>query len=398
MKGERLLEYRIFARIDPISQILEAKVKVKTGSRQLLTFCLHKDLNLLAITGASVKAFHPEEKVDFPFAPEARAIRLEYSKGTPSALEFEYRGRLGITSDWEVNRLTGEWIELGLYTPWFPLALPLTEAKFYAEISLPPGYRLIASGVTRRGDGLWQVEQHIPSYDCSFVAAPGFREVRAQANEAIVIASHSNPEEQELAREFSRSGAEILAFFNDAFGRVQEDEVHIVIAPRLKGGGYARRSFIVFGGGPGLDLAEKTPIYWYIAHEFAHLWWYKAETTTWEDWLNESLAEFSALMAVRKLLGEDMFEQLLAERRQKAKDLPPLMGIDRSSEQAHTVLYDKGCVLLAELEEQLGRYEFLMFLRELIRREVAETEQFLSVLALAGGKEAARGFAKKLRQ
>lgn len=397
-RGGKKLEYNITASIDPVNQTLAAKARVKAAGSRQPVFCLHKDLKLIAVTGANVESFQLAEETDFPFAPEARAIHLGLNPGPTGEIEFEYQGRLGITSDWEVNRLTPDWIELGLYTPWFPLALPLAAAKFSAAISLPPEYRLIAGGECRRLGGLWRVEQPVPTYDCSFIAAPHFREVRTQVDGAVVTASYSSPTEEESAREFSCRGAAVLAYFSSAFGGTEESEVHIVIAPRQKGGGYARRGLIVFGGSLGVDLADKARIYRYIGHEFAHLWWYKAETTTWEDWLNESLAEFSALMAAREILGDGVFDRLLAERRSKAKDLPPLKGIDRSAEQAHPVLYAKGCVLLADLEGRLGRPEFLVFLRELLRQQVRETSGFLAMLTRIGGKDVATEFAKKLRQ
>jgi len=37
-------------------------------------------------------------------------------------------------------------------------------------------------------------------------------------------------------------------------------------------------------------------------------WWANAPVNSWEDWLNESFAEYSALMAVRELFGAERFE------------------------------------------------------------------------------------------
>lgn len=36
-------------------------------------------------------------------------------------IRFTYKGYLNIVSPYGVNRLTKDWIEVGIYTPWFPL-------------------------------------------------------------------------------------------------------------------------------------------------------------------------------------------------------------------------------------------------------------------------------------
>ena len=42
----------------------------------------------------------------------------------------------------------------------------------------------------------------------------------------------------------------------------------------------------------------------YIAYELAHLWWCKSNPNSWEDLLNESFAEYSVRMELRKVFGE----------------------------------------------------------------------------------------------
>ena len=394
------MDYRIIADVDPVRQTLGAEVRVKTAGvgGDELVFCLHRDLKIASVTGIGIKGIRDGGESTFPFATEARSIvvELEDLGSQEYEIQFKYQGHLGITTDWEVNRLTPQWVELGLYTPWFPLALPTRDCRYSVDIKLPEEYKLVASGDVSQRDGFWHVEHSTPVDDCGFIAAPTLKEVRTQVGEATVVASYSSPDGEQLAQAFSQRGAEILAYFNSIFGGTPIKSVDIVIAPRLEGGGYARRGFIVFG--MGFDLTDEVKIYRYIGHEFAHLWWYRADTTTWEDWLNESFAEYSALMAVRRFLGQEEYNRLLAARREKAEGLPPIKGIDRSADKAFDVLYAKGCVLLVALEEELGEPEFISFLQELIRQRAGETEKLLSILAQLSWKDAAASLENKLRQ
>ena len=391
-----MLRYTVKASIDPGEQVLDADVIVKiqpeAGSRSL-KFCLHRDLALETVEGKNVSGVTYGDP-QFQFAPEAITINVAIGtfEGLEQEIRFKYRGRLGITSSWEVNRVSPQWIELGLYTPWFPLALPMQNAEFSIQMTLPPEYTLISSGDTKQG---WFVSQNFASTDCTLVAAPNFLVKHAEKDGSIVTASYTESRSQPDAAFFSSVGAEVLNWFTRTLGDIGADRVDIVIAPRIKGGGYARRGFIMFTSDSNLD--DKPKVYRYIAHEFAHLWWYRADVTTWEDWLNESLAEFSALLVIRQLLGLETYTRMLEVRKNKAQNLPPIAGISRDSADAHTVLYFKGAVLLAELEAEIGEESFLGFLQELVRLETRTTAGFMEVLTRIAGEETAAAFAVKLK-
>jgi hypothetical protein len=55
-----------------------------------------------------------------------------------------------------------------------------------------------------------------------------------------------------------------------------------------------------------------------LTHEVAHFWWSGAPSVTWENWLNEAFAEYSALMYVRKFEGVEAFDT----RREPRTSLP----------------------------------------------------------------------------
>lgn len=389
-----MLLYDISVSINPDNYSIEAEAAVTfPADWERPKFCLHKDLILDAIEGQA--AGYRICEAEIPYSPEARGIDLELPLGDHErTVIFRYHGKLGITSSWEVNRISPAWTELGLYTPWYPLSVPMQNAVFFVKLNLPPGYSLLNCGNVAQREGVWLVEQTFPSLDCTIIIAPDFQVREAEKNSAKVRAFYTEADSEPAASAFSRIGAEVLERFNGKFGVADLSPIDIVIAPREKGGGYARRGFIVFTA--DLSLDDQVRLYRYIAHEFAHLWWYRANTSTWEDWLNESLAEYSALLALRELLGLETYNELLKVRREKSQNLPPIRGISRDAQEAQAVLYLKGCVFLAELEAELGEEKFLTFLQELIRRELADTEGFLEILAGMGGKSIAVDFARKL--
>jgi hypothetical protein len=169
-----------------------------------------------------------------------------------------------------------------------------------------------------------------------------------------------------------------------------EGGVEIVFARREKGGGYARPGLVVMlYRGAYEDGSRADPGFIRaLAHEISHLWWRGAQTTDWQDWLNESFAEMSALMVLRDEFGERVYEDWLARYRKASEGMPPIRGLDRDDENAYTTLYRKGPVVLAELEKSVGREAFLRFLRARIEREAVTTEACLDILGRVISMEA----------
>jgi aminopeptidase N len=143
-------------------------------------------------------------------------------------------------------------------------------------------------------------------------------------------------------------------------------------------------------------LEDPVRAFRWIAHELAHLWWCRADVRTWEDWLNESLAEYSALLAVRERFGDAAADGLLARKQADMPGLPPVRGLPRDHEQAHAVLYGKGCVLLHELAESVGTETFGRLLRQATETALSSTDEFLELLASLAGREAAGRFGRSL--
>jgi aminopeptidase N len=165
--------------------------------------------------------------------------------------------------------------------------------------------------------------------------------------------------------------------------------------PKLRikqGGGYARKGFIVL---PPEEKPDEES-FRYIAHEIAHLWWMHAPSASWEDWLNESFAEYSALMALRERFDDKTFREFLGRKGERIKDLPPILGLRREDEKAFDVLYNKGPLILSKLESRVGKQSFIRILREWSARKVRLTSEFMSVLGCVSSPKNRKWFEELL--
>jgi len=392
----------------PVKQSLRASIEVQLapGHRNdVVDFFLHRGLSVQRLSGDCVQSWHYNPELCYPFAPEGRGVRvfLDETEEAPS-FSVRYCGNIDIIPRWEVNRISPEWVELGLYSPWFPLIVgekSTGEFTYEMQVSVSGDYQLVGTGEVSTAERGWLVSSRSPSGDITFVAAPSFEHYRCVDDgiglEVYAVADCGLPSSEIIADE----GLKMLEHYQKWLGGDEERKVTVVVVPRSVGGGYVRDRFMVLSQDLLVDFAddEKRVLMWkWLAHEFAHLWWSNAPAESWEDWLNESFAEYSALRAVARHHGEEVAEEFLAKKRSKIEGLGPIVGIDRSDDEAHDVLYNKGCVLLWELHQDIGRDRFGNLLRRLVSKKVDRTEKFLCEIASVAGQAAARNFEQKLEE
>jgi len=138
-----------------------------------------------------------------------------------------------------------------------------------------------------------------------------------------------------------------------------------------------------------------------LAHEIAHQWWGNlvASATYHDDWLMESLADYSALLFLEHQKGAKALEGVLDRYRGNllsrtesgetvesagAIVLGDRLRTSRNPKAQHTITYEKGAWVLHMLRRLLGDDKFFALLVELRRRyqyQAVSTEQFRSLAA-----------------
>ncbi|MFD3447566.1 M1 family aminopeptidase [Microbacteriaceae bacterium 4G12] len=368
-------------------------------SEQVLTLYLHHQLEIQQIECKGFLYYEVSEQVVewSPFVLESKEIRIYLDQplclGESLDIMFSYSGQISLVTQFGINRISEEWTELGLYTPWFPLAPNMEEAQFLASIDIDQKYIVVGDHAKKQGN-TWVIQQDIPHADCTFLALTDQQTI-SDTYQGINIHIHFiNPEHAPIAEKVNRSLSDIFKSYAP-FGPLPITEFSFVILPREEGGGYCRPNFIVLCADERLD--DPVQFHQFLAHEIAHLWWSQAsQKQTWEDWLNESFAEYAALKAVQYTFGEQTFRKIIDSYAEQASTLPPIWGLDRSSRLARDVLYKKGPWLLYMLEKEIGEAMFFKFLRHLQERNVQTTKALLEQLSLDTSIEIAERFKQYL--
>ena len=386
--------------IDVVNQFLYSNVEVNyicnLPSTTVLNFYIHKDMEIEEIKCDRTMSYEVGKEIAewSPFVLESKLVKLIFTQpineNQTININFKYNGHINIVTRYGLNRLTKNWIELGIYTPWFPLSENFEQALFNVKVQINDEYIVINS---KKHGGYSVITQTEPNYDCPIIASNSFK-CKKSINENINADVYFTEDRyNDLAQKINDYTVSILNYYQ-RFGMIDNQELSIVIAPREDGGGYCRTRLIVLI--PDADTSE-VEYFKFVAHELAHLWWCKVKNTnTWEDWLNESFAEFSALLVLRDTFGVEEFNKIIDIYNQKIKSIPPIMGIDREDENARPVLYMKGPLMLFKLEKSIGESKFMQLLNEVHTSKIDTTDKFLKKLNEITNQETRDYFTKLL--
>jgi hypothetical protein len=402
--------YRIDVKLDPSSGLIDASVdlsiqSVSEGSSTVV-FHLHRQLQVDTVHGSLVTDYELDlDPVNhLPWMPEAGELSVNLVRplveGERIDLHFEYHGNVDTWPEWSANVITGDWTEIGLYLPWFPYNYNDYGLFTYElDVIIDDEYVVRGLGDAERIDGGWHLEWNQPTNDVVVVASRDLRSVRVDG-EGQTVQVHFTILDDSVAVRIGEDVITMLRTYASWFGESDQASLSLVESKRARGGGYARRSLIVLGQLSVVTAPEERANYMrYLAHEAVHGWWNRAPADGWDDWLNESFAEYSALLVIRDQLGDAEFTARLDEKRRASEGTPAIWHLARSDvsteEKArgvNQVLYSKGPILLDELADRVGLAAFLDWCRRLVQLEIGSTEEALDVLADLEGEPTSRWF------
>jgi hypothetical protein len=395
--------YDIQLKIIPDKQFIKVsgglKFLVMEDGLDELTFNLHKKMEIgdFSINGDHSCRLDTGE-TNVRWLPDAMTIRYpagkRFHKGEILNIEFSYQGKITQWPSWSANVIGADWVEMGLYFPWYPSVYGLF--TYSVSVEIEPDYKVFALGQSTEKGNKKVFKTEFPVDDFIICAAKeltiretkllnrSFQIVNCTLSEATVDSIQADIED-------------CYRLFSSWFGEIQVHDMCLVASKRAHGGGYSRKGGLFLGGLSDSNyVSERMDHVLYLGHEIAHFWWNGA-AGDWEDWLNESYAEYSALLLIREFRSKEEFNSRLNVKRDEGKNTPPIWGMSRSDPSAEQVLYGKGAVLLSELEERIGHDRFLKLCQARINMKANNTPDLLTLISDIGGKETADWFEQSLK-
>jgi len=271
---------------------------------------------------------------------------------------------------------------------------PGVRFTYNATIRTPAKLRAVMSAnndpdAEKNGVYEFSMPQRIPSY--LMALAVGDLEFKAMGDRTGVYA------EKELlaasVAEFEDTES-MLEIAEDMYGPYRWDRYDLLILPpSFPFGGMEnpRLSFIT----PTVLAGDKSLVA-LIAHELAHSWSGNLVTNaSWRDlWLNEGFTTYLTSRIMQNVYGDDRYHMEMAlglarlqDDLDELDDMDQILAIDMRGRDPDEVFsnipYNKGALLLYELEQKVGREDFDRFLLDYFNEfafQSVTTEDFLAYL------------------
>ncbi len=390
--GDVVEHYDIDVVLTPDEKKVSAKVEIKVtapeGGLTKLDLLLNEGLAVASVQSTAGKVSYTvhEDRVGYSRkAPKAVPVSIAplppLAAGESTTLTLVYEGTI-VPDPWGVNSAGAGWVELGAFSAWFPYSPDHREFTYDVNVTVGSDFTVAGGEPAGSGGGIRKLTRDYETNDIVIIAARGLQARPLEGGGVL----WSVAVDDEIVERIAADLEEIIKQYGEWFGPARIKKMDVVLAARRRGGAYARPGLYVsvFDG----DLSRYRALTKNFSHELAHMWWTGAERTTWEDWLNEGFAEYSALMMLRARGDASLYAEYAEAYDHLAGSPPAIWGLDRDDMRAHDALNRKGAGILYRLEQQMGREKFLEWCRTLQKNNVVTTDELLAVLEASASKEA----------
>jgi ABC-2 type transport system permease protein len=250
----------------------------------------------------------------------------------------------------------------------------ITVSTVADQTPLAPGNKV--SDVTRGGRRIARFVSEVPLRSRFAVLSARYAE-KHRLHRGIDLAVYHHPPHAWNVDRMLDAMAAALDYYQANFGPYQFDHFRIVEFPAYHSLAQAFAGTVPFSEAVGFIADFQKPdtvdhVTHITAHELAHQYWAQqiaAADMEGDSVLSETLAQYSAMMVVRKLRGEDQVRRYLQFELDeyldyRSEDDPPLA---RETGQSH-VMYRKGSLAMYLLQERLGEDAVNRALRNLLAR------------------------------
>lgn len=176
-------------------------------------------------------------------------------------------------------------------------------------------------------------------------------------------------------------GLESFQYYNEIYGPKEIKDITLVVLGNGQSGAYIRDNLIVLGEAPEeFNIPEFRELlkYQVFAHELGHIWFNKANVKTYEDWLNETGAEWSSLLFILHKGQNDIFGRFMnyyyETQRARGEEIKP-----KDLHHPDTV-HTSGVVLFNMIYEKYGKDTIILILQLLSKMDNQNTDDFISII------------------
>lgn len=340
------------------------------------SFLLNKHLRIsnVKVNGSSIDfdVFGLEQP---PFCAESQRFNV-HSQEQIKSIEIDYCG----TIDGWANAITEDFQSLSFYSVWYPRFEGCEIEKDMVKLHDGDKYFLV-KGKYIEEENIWEYGSN--GYD-PFNLASYNKDIFMQTSMPGINIYYLDSCIEKHARQVTQIYEDVIGFLNGTlYPKTEISTLDIICAyPIIKNSGAYRRKDLLWCSTVAGSITEISNM---LAHETAHIWCTGADCNSWEDWLNETTANWSALLFALSCGNQELFEYILVNTKEE-NNLSPIKTVDGSRPDG---VHANGTLLFLEIYEKYGVSAIENILRVFVRLPVKTTNLLLKELSRNGLNEIA---------
>lgn len=303
-----------------------------------------------------------KEECSMKFQPPM--IKYTFQDLQEGVLSFEYCGKL----EGPFLFMQEELIHMSYYNGWYPIGYDVIE-EYDITVHCDSSYELIHGQFDKEENVWFYTTRHQTIVDCNIILI-NKSQALSYINEKVHIYYFDENHKEYMQKYFDR----YISVYEYYVSLYENDKIgfnSIVFLPeKYQFGAYKRDHLIVF--------SEFEKDLHTLAHEIAHAYASGANVNSWEDWLNETHAEWSALLYEEEH-NLSYFEHLLKERYRGYKGNYKLNAL---SDQRPDDVHETGTLIYYEIYKKYGKDAIKTLLKIFDQLENKNTDSFLRQLMI----------------
>ncbi len=401
--GRMLVEsYTIDAEINPKNQTLAANVLVRAvpvdDNQTTATFELNNALTLARVVDSENRQIpvsrsqqEPTVKLSFPYS---------LAKGKAVTLNFTYDGKFTGQEEspiYGIKLIALQEASSYLLYParWFPV-LDYTAGRFTADmkITVPTGYRVIASGVATEEK---QAEKTVFKFQYTKPGFPG--SIAIVQGEAQPVSANGITTKfylrakKNMAQAYGEEISKVIIYFTSLFGNPPQTNLTVIETEDGAPNGYSAPGILFFSPKAiGESVAQNL-----IANQVSRQWWGNLVSAITRNhlWIDNGLARYSEILYKEQADGPGSAETSMREMYVEALTVenPPLIQSGRLedySPEYWAATAGKGAAVIHMLRWVVGDDNFKAILAKLTQQfayKSIHTEDFRKLAEAVSGQD-----------
>ncbi len=391
--GKGNLEYQLST--NSLHASLEMNLMKETFKEDTIIFSLHAKAEIIELSGLGVKGFEFSEldRIGNMRAHQLKII-VDHNKIGPS-IKFNLKYKI---DNYSMYFHKEHWLEIHSEFASLPRMRNI-EFDWSLDLTMPSAFNIVSDG------NLKQLNKSNYRYTLkNSTTTPTIlggdqlilKQYKNSKYPNLIIGSYFD--EYNMMDTISASLEKALDFYHATFAlNDHQSDFKFVIIPFTTNVSFKRNNLTAsryFQQGDRfiarMPSSLGTPL-----HEICHLWWTHAPSDTYDNWINESFAEYWSMLAIKEIYGEEYFKKDIAYLKNKKDNYGPIINFETGSTM---ILYIKGAYILHELHQRMGNNQFVEFSRKLIDQRIDTVDKCIALLKRDYGAESANWLYQKLRE